>query len=141
MSVSCEVSNISHYSFIMLFFVTLYAHIQLSWQPIQLRPFHSGQAYIAVPGATLLARLKTARHFLRFPSYTYLSASSGYIWSLRSVWSRVMLARATACSLISTNKFVLNTNYSSAVSRCVAGQTNERPQSPHQRDLFCQRQQ
>lgn len=69
------------------------------------------------------------------PQPTYLSASSSYIWSLRSVCSHVMLASTTACSLISTNKFVPDTNYSFTVSGAV-GSTNERQQSPHHRGLF-----
>lgn len=69
---------------------------------------------------------------------TYLSASSSYIWSLCSVCSHVLPASTTACSLISTNKFVLDTNYSFAVSGAV-GQTNERQQSPHHRGLFVSR--
>lgn len=47
----------------------------------------------------------------------------------------VVLCSATACSFISTNKFVLDTNYSFTVSAAV-GSANERPQSPHHRSLF-----
>lgn len=49
--------------------------------------------------------------------------------------SYVALASTTACSPISANKFVLDTNYSFPVS-CAVGQTNERQQSPRHRGLF-----
>lgn len=67
---------------------------------------------------------------------TYLSTGSSYIWSLSSACSRVLHTRAAACSPISASKFVLDTNYSFTVSRAV-GWTNERPQSPRHRSLFC----
>lgn len=45
----------------------------------------------------------------------------------------VVLCSAAACSLISTNKFILDTNYSSATSGGAVGRSNERQQSPHHR--------
>lgn len=47
----------------------------------------------------------------------------------------VALCSSTACSFISTNKFVLDTNYCFTVSVAV-GSANERRQSPHHRSLF-----
>lgn len=47
----------------------------------------------------------------------------------------VVLCSTTACSFISTNKFVLDTNYSCTASTAV-GSANERRQSPHHRSLF-----
>lgn len=47
----------------------------------------------------------------------------------------VVLCSTTACSFISTNKFVLDTNYSCTASTAV-GSANERQQSPLHRSLF-----
>lgn len=66
---------------------------------------------------------------------THLSSSSKCIWSPCSVWSPVVICCATVRTLISTNKFVLDTNDSFAVSGTV-GYTNERQQSPHCRVRF-----
>lgn len=45
----------------------------------------------------------------------------------------VVLCSAAACSLISANKFILDTNYSSTRSGGAVGWSNERQQSPHHR--------
>lgn len=87
----------------------------------------------AIPRAMQLWAILSALPQILAAQPTYLSAS--YIWSLRSVCSHVVLASTTACSLISTNKFVPDTNYSFTVSSAAA-YTNERQQSPHHQGLF-----
>lgn len=81
----------------------------------------------------------------RLPSLPPLSGGSCYIWcppptppshpsDLTPPLSiHVVLCSAAACSLISTNKFILDTNYSSATSGGAVGRSNERQQSPHHR--------
>ena len=57
------------------------------------------------------------------------------VWSSCSVWSPVVICCTAVRTLISTNKFVLDTNDSFVVSTAV-GYTNERQQSPHRRGRF-----
>lgn len=87
----------------------------------------------AIPRAMQLWVMLAALPQILAAQPTYLSAS--YIWSLCSLCSHVVLASSTACSLISTNKFVPDTNYSFAISSAAA-YTNERQQSPHHQGLF-----
>lgn len=95
------------------------------------------------------------RRFQRLPSLPSSSVGICYIWCTdsppfslphppvltpphpppptHSLCIHVVLCSATACGLISTNKFILDTNYSSATSSSAVGWSNERQQSPHHR--------